>query len=78
MALSGRTGTTAELGVREGDQVSTTPPPPTRTYRYSRTSDSEVCEGEQVKKPTSPTRTDRATRVAVSGVGVAQERWKNR
>ena len=40
-------------GVHEGAQVSATTPP-TRTDRYSGTEKSEMREGDQVTKPTSP------------------------
>ena len=50
-----------------------------RTDRNSGVAESEVSKGCQVKKlPPPPTSTDRYSGVAVSGVGVAQGKRKNR
>ena len=67
---------TAESGVREGDQVSTTTTP-TRTDRYSGAEESEVREGDQVTNPSPPTRKDIETGAAVSRVGVARGKQTN-
>ena len=58
--------------MREGDQVSTTPPPPNRKDIDNEAVESVVREEAQVKKTTPPARTDRDSGAAVRGVGRAQ------